>query len=76
MVSAVVGAAGLEPTLAAVKAGKRVAIANKEPLVMAGHLFTKPPRAQRRSILPVDSEHCAVVSVCGRVAPARCGGSS
>jgi 1-deoxy-D-xylulose-5-phosphate reductoisomerase len=60
VVSAIVGAAGLEPTLAAVREGKRVALANKEALVMAGGLVLKEARASGATLLPVDSEHSAV----------------
>lgn len=57
---AVVGAAGLPAVLAAAKAGKRLAIANKEPLVIAGELLTETARQSGATILPVDSEHSAV----------------
>ncbi len=60
VVSAMVGAAGLLPTLAAVKSGKTVALANKETLVMAGELVMETARAHGVSILPVDSEHSAI----------------
>ncbi len=60
VVSAIVGAAGMAPTLAAVKAGKDVALANKESLVMAGELVMAAARATGAQILPVDSEHSAV----------------
>ncbi|MHC4250404.1 MAG: 1-deoxy-D-xylulose-5-phosphate reductoisomerase [Planctomycetota bacterium] len=60
VVSAIVGAAGLEPTLAAVRAGKRVALANKEALVMAGGLVLEEARASGATLVPVDSEHSAV----------------
>lgn len=60
VLTAMVGAAGLLPTIAAVKAGKRVAIANKEPLVMAGHLVMPLAKQSGASILPVDSEHSAI----------------
>ncbi|MEO2014651.1 MAG: 1-deoxy-D-xylulose-5-phosphate reductoisomerase [Fuerstiella sp.] len=60
VVSAIVGAAGLEPTLAAVEAGKRVAIANKETLVVAGPIVTERAAASGAKILPVDSEHSAI----------------
>ncbi len=60
VVAAIVGAAGLLPALAAVRAGRRVLIANKEPLVMAGHLFLEAARASGAEILPVDSEHNAI----------------
>lgn len=55
-----VGRAGLEATLAAVRAGKRVAIANKEPLVMAGALITQEAAAHGAVLLPIDSEHSAL----------------
>ena len=60
VVSAMVGAAGLPVTLAAVEAGKRVAIANKESLVVAGSLITRRAAANGAAIFPVDSEHSAV----------------
>lgn len=60
VVAAVVGAAGLAPTMAAVSAGKRVLLANKESLVMAGRLFMQAVRAHRAQLLPVDSEHNAI----------------
>jgi len=56
-----VGAAGLEATLAALAAGKRVALANKEALVMAGELVTRTAREGGGEIVPVDSEHSAVL---------------
>lgn len=58
--SAIVGAAGLKPTLAAVDAGKTVALANKETLVMAGGLVTARAAERGAAILPVDSEHSAI----------------
>jgi 1-deoxy-D-xylulose-5-phosphate reductoisomerase len=61
VVNAIVGAAGLEATLAALRAGKRVALANKETLVMAGELVTEAARAGGGEIVPVDSEHSAVL---------------
>jgi 1-deoxy-D-xylulose-5-phosphate reductoisomerase len=60
VVSAIVGAAGLVPTIAALRAGKALALANKETLVMAGELVTAEARARGIRILPVDSEHSAV----------------
>jgi 1-deoxy-D-xylulose-5-phosphate reductoisomerase len=60
VVSATVGAVGFVPTLRALEAGKRVALANKETLVMAGELMTKAARENRAEILPVDSEHNAI----------------
>ncbi|MHB8744240.1 MAG: 1-deoxy-D-xylulose-5-phosphate reductoisomerase [Sulfuricaulis sp.] len=60
VVAAIVGAAGLLPTLAAVRAGKRVLLANKEPLVMSGRLFIEEARVSGAELLPVDSEHNAI----------------
>ena len=60
VVSATVGAVGFVPTLRALEAGKRVALANKETLVMAGELMTKAARENNAEILPVDSEHNAL----------------
>lgn len=60
IVSATVGAIGFVPTLRALEAGKRVALANKETLVIAGELMTKAARENRAEILPVDSEHNAI----------------
>ena len=54
------GKSGLSPTLAAVKAGKTVALANKESLVMAGEIITKEAKRNRAPILPIDSEHSAI----------------
>jgi 1-deoxy-D-xylulose-5-phosphate reductoisomerase len=61
VVNAVVGAAGLDATLAALRAGKRVALANKESLVMAGQLVLEAARAGGGELVPVDSEHSAVL---------------
>ena len=60
VLSAIVGGAGLLPTMAAIETGKAVAIANKEPLVMAGSLMTAASRRHKAPILPVDSEHSAI----------------
>src|SRR5216683_2562848 len=60
VVSATVGAVGFVPTLRALEAGKRVALANKETLVMAGELMTRAARKSGAEILPVDSEHNAL----------------
>ncbi|MCH8254592.1 MAG: 1-deoxy-D-xylulose-5-phosphate reductoisomerase, partial [Gemmatimonadetes bacterium] len=65
VVNAVVGAAGLEATIAALKAGKRVALANKETLVMAGDLVQQAAREGGGEIVPVDSEHSAVLQCIG-----------
>jgi 1-deoxy-D-xylulose-5-phosphate reductoisomerase len=60
VMAAIVGAAGLRPTLAAVRAGKKVLLANKEALVMAGDLFMAEVRRAGTQLLPIDSEHNAV----------------
>ena len=60
VVSAVVGSAGLQGTWAALEAGKTVALANKESLVVAGPLVTRLAAEQHARILPVDSEHSAI----------------
>jgi len=60
VLTAVVGAAGLMPTLAAIEAGKNIALANKETLVMAGDIVIKRAVAKGVRILPVDSEHSAI----------------
>ncbi len=60
VVMATSGKSGLSPTLAAVKAGKNVALANKEPLVMAGEIITSEAKLNDAQILPIDSEHSAI----------------
>lgn len=60
VMAAIVGAAGLQPTLAAVKAGKKVLLANKESLVMAGQLFMQAVADHQATLLPIDSEHNAI----------------
>ncbi|MNZ29403.1 1-deoxy-D-xylulose 5-phosphate reductoisomerase [compost metagenome] len=60
VMAAIVGAAGLKPTLAAVEAGKRVLLANKEALVMSGALFMHAVKASGAVLLPIDSEHNAI----------------
>ena len=60
VMAGIVGAAGLLPTLAAARAGKRVMLANKEALVMSGSLFMEAVRAGSAELLPIDSEHNAV----------------
>ena len=60
VVSATVGAVGFVPTLRAIEAGKRIALANKETLVMAGELMTEAARKSGAELLPVDSEHNAI----------------
>ncbi len=60
VLSAIVGGAGLLPTMAAIRSGKAVALANKETLVMAGSLMTVAARERKVPLLPVDSEHSAI----------------
>ncbi|MGQ2386256.1 1-deoxy-D-xylulose-5-phosphate reductoisomerase [Acinetobacter ursingii] len=60
VMAAIVGAAGLLPTLAAIKAGKRVLLANKEALVMSGEIMMQAARDHHALLLPVDSEHNAI----------------
>ena len=61
VLNAVVGAAGLDATLAALEHGKRLALANKESLVTAGHIVMDVARRSRADIVPVDSEHSAIL---------------
>ncbi|HEX6828597.1 MAG TPA: 1-deoxy-D-xylulose-5-phosphate reductoisomerase [Burkholderiales bacterium] len=63
VMAAIVGAAGLRPTLAAARAGKRVLLANKEPLVMAGRVFMDAVSRHGAELLPIDSEHNAIFQV-------------
>ena len=71
MIAAIVGAAGLAPSYAALAAGTPVALANKECLVSAGELFVRTARARGTTILPVDSEHNAIFQLLdGRAADA------
>ncbi len=60
VLTAMVGFAGLEPTIAAIKAGKDIALANKETLVVAGQLITTLAKQHNVKVLPVDSEHSAI----------------
>lgn len=60
VVTAVVGMIGIQPTIAAIEAGKQIALANKETLVTAGHIIMKLAEEHHVSILPVDSEHSAI----------------
>ncbi len=60
VVAAITGAAGVEPTFAAVREGRAIALANKECLVCAGHPFMQMARARNATILPMDSEHNAI----------------
>jgi 1-deoxy-D-xylulose-5-phosphate reductoisomerase len=65
VVSAMVGASGLKPTLSAVKSGKNIALANKEVLVMAGKILTREALKHEVDILPIDSEHSALFQALG-----------
>lgn len=60
VLTAMVGVAGLEPTIAAINAGKQIALANKETLVVAGQLVTRLAREKGINIYPIDSEHSAI----------------
>src|SRR5436305_3905945 len=60
VISAAVGSVGFIPTLRAIEAGKRIALANKETLVMAGEVMTRAADASGAEIIPVDSEHNAI----------------
>ena len=60
LVTAIVGMLGIRPTMAAIEAGKTIALANKETLVTAGHLIMPMAKAHGVDILPVDSEHSAI----------------
>lgn len=71
VMAAIAGSPGLASTLAALKAGKRVLIANKEPLVMAGALMMRAAAASGATVLPIDSEHNAIFQCLP--ASARCG---
>lgn len=63
VMAAIVGAAGLKPAMAAAKAGKRILLANKETLVMAGSLFMGAVKQGGATLLPIDSEHNAIFQV-------------
>ena len=71
VVAGIVGAAGLQPTFSAVQAGKTVAVANKEPLVMAGELFVQTANKTGAKLLPTDSEHNAIFQVLHGEPPER-----
>ena len=60
VISAIVGGAGLKPTLSAIQAGRQVALANKEPMVMAGQLMQQEAQKHEVTIFPIDSEHSAI----------------
>lgn len=61
VMAAIVGAAGIRPTFSAARAGKRVLLANKEALVMAGHIFINVIKQNNATLLPIDSEHNAIL---------------
>jgi len=63
VISAIVGAAGLKPTMAAANSGKKILLANKETLVMAGELFVKAVNHSGATLIPIDSEHNAILQV-------------
>ncbi|MEY3891630.1 MAG: 1-deoxy-D-xylulose 5-phosphate reductoisomerase, partial [Pseudomonadota bacterium] len=63
VISAIVGAAGLKPTMAAANSGKKILLANKETLVMAGELFVKAVNHSKATLIPIDSEHNAILQV-------------
>ena len=63
VISAIVGAAGLMPTMAAANSGKKILLANKETLVMAGELFVKAVKKSSAILIPIDSEHNAILQV-------------
>ena len=69
IVAAMVGSAGLASTFAAIQSGKRIALANKETLVMAGHQMMAAAKENQAQILPVDSEHSAVFQAIGTTCP-------
>jgi 1-deoxy-D-xylulose-5-phosphate reductoisomerase len=70
VMAGIIGAAGLRPTLAAVSQGRRVALANKECLVLAGRMFMQAVQDAGTELLPVDSEHSAVFQAIGNSDPA------
>jgi 1-deoxy-D-xylulose-5-phosphate reductoisomerase len=71
VMAAIVGAAGLLPTLMAAKAGKRILLANKEALVMSGQIFMQAVQENHATLLPIDSEHNAVFQAMGGQNQAR-----
>ena len=60
VIASIVGYSGLRPTIAAIKAGKKIALANKETLVVAGEIIGRLVKESGSSIIPVDSEHSAI----------------
>lgn len=63
LISAIVGSAGLKPTISAIPYAKRIALANKETLVMAGEIFIKKVQEYNTELIPIDSEHSAIFSL-------------
>ncbi len=74
VVAAIVGGAGLKPTMAAVEAGKKILLANKESLVMSGRLFMEAVEKNQAMLLPVDSEHNAIFQCLANGASSHAGG--
>ena len=74
VVAAIVGGAGLKPTMAAVEAGKKILLANKESLVMSGRLFMEAVVKNKATLLPVDSEHNAIFQCLANGASSHAGG--
>jgi len=74
VMAAIVGAAGLKPTLEAVRTGGRVLLANKEALVMSGSLFISEVNAYNTTLLPIDSEHNAIYQCLANGAKSHCSG--
>ena len=72
LVTAIVGMIGILPTIEGIKAGKDIALANKETLVTAGHIIMPLAKEYGVSILPVDSEHSAISSLCREGSTRRC----
>ena len=75
VMAAIVGAAGLQPAMAAANAGKRILLANKETLVMAGSLFMQAVHKSGATLLPIDSEHNAIFQVMPKVLPGQKAGN-
>ncbi len=75
VMAAIVGAAGLQPAMAAAHAGKRILLANKETLVMAGSLFMQAVNKGGATLLPIDSEHNAIFQVMPRTLPGQTHGN-
>tara|TARA_B100001964_G_scaffold227079_1_gene276631 strand:- start:138 stop:1340 length:1203 start_codon:yes stop_codon:yes gene_type:complete len=74
VMAAIVGGAGLEPTLSSAKAGKKLLLANKESLVMSGSLFMQAVEQAGTKLLPIDSEHNAIYQSLANGAPGHAGG--